>query len=66
MKKLLPKHLGGQLILLLLGALTLSHLLGFLIFSDERRQAMRTVHHPSWRLSIHGACVTGSRRKPLL
>lgn len=44
MKRLLPKHLGGQLVLLLLGALTLSHLLGFLIFSDERRQAMRSVH----------------------
>lgn len=44
MKRLLPKHLGGQLALLLLGALTLSHLLGFLIFADERRQAMRSVH----------------------
>lgn len=45
MRKLLPKSLGGQLILLLLGALTISHLLGFLIFSDERRLAMRSVHH---------------------
>jgi signal transduction histidine kinase len=44
MKKLLPKHLGGQLLLLLLVAMALSHLLGFLIFSDERRQAMRSVH----------------------
>ena len=41
----LPKSLGGQLTLLLLAALTLSHLVGFLIFSDERRQAMRSVHH---------------------
>jgi signal transduction histidine kinase len=31
--------------LLLLVALTLSHLVSFLIFSDERRQAMRGVHH---------------------
>jgi signal transduction histidine kinase len=42
---LLPKSLGGQLILLLLAALTISHALGFLIFSDERRQAMRSVHY---------------------
>ena len=41
----LPKSLGGQLILLLLAALTVSHLLGFLIFAGERRQAMRAVHH---------------------
>ncbi len=45
MIRLLPKSLGGQLLLLLLVALALSHLVGFLIFSDERRQAMRGVHH---------------------
>ena len=45
MRGSLPKSLGGQLILLLLAALTLSHLVGFLIFSDERRQAMRSIHH---------------------
>ena len=45
MSRLLPRSLGGQLLLLLLVALTLSHLMGFLIFSDERRQAMRGVHH---------------------
>jgi signal transduction histidine kinase len=43
--QLSPKSLGGQLLLLLLVALALSHLAGFLIFSDERRQAMRGVHH---------------------
>jgi signal transduction histidine kinase len=42
--RFLPKSLGGQLILLLLAALTLSHLAGFLIFSDERRQAIRSIH----------------------
>ncbi|MCK5275465.1 MAG: hypothetical protein KAR37_12495, partial [Alphaproteobacteria bacterium] len=45
MSRLLPRSLGGQLLLLLLAALMLSHLVGFLIFSDERRQAMRSVHH---------------------
>lgn len=45
MSRFLPKSLGAQLILLLLAALTLSHLLGFVLFSDERRQAMRSVHH---------------------
>ncbi len=45
MTRLLPQSLGGQLILLLLAALTLSHLVSFLIFADERRQAMRSVHH---------------------
>ncbi len=45
MRRLLPKSMGGQLILLLLAALVVSHVLGFLIFSDERRQAMRSVHH---------------------
>ena len=45
MIRLLPKSLGGQLTLLLLAALTLSHLVSFLIFADERRQAMRSVHH---------------------
>jgi len=44
-KRLLPTSLGGQLILLLLAALVVSHVLGFLIFTDERRQAMRSVHH---------------------
>ena len=45
MSRLPPSSLGGRLLLLLLAALTLSHLVGFLIFSDERRQAMRSVHH---------------------
>ena len=45
MIRVLPRSLGGQLLLLLMMALTLSHLVGFLIFSDERRQAMRGVHH---------------------
>lgn len=45
MNRLPPRSLGGRLLLLLLAALTLSHLVGFLIFSDERRQAMRGVHH---------------------
>jgi len=44
-KRLMPRSLGGQLLLLLLAALTLSHLVGLLVFSDERRQAMRSVHH---------------------
>lgn len=45
MNRLPPRSLGGRLLLLLLVALTLSHLVGFLIFSDERQQAMRSVHH---------------------
>lgn len=45
MRRFLPKSLGAQLVLLLLAALTFSHLLGFVLFSDERRQAMRSVHH---------------------
>lgn len=45
MRRLLPTSLGGQLILLLLTALTISHILGFLIFAGERREAMRSVHH---------------------
>lgn len=45
MRRLLPASLGGQMILLLLGALLVSHLVGFLVFADERRQAVRSVHH---------------------
>jgi len=44
-RRLLPRSLGGQLILLLLVALVFSHALGFLIFADERRQAIRRIHH---------------------
>lgn len=44
MRRLLPDSLGGQLILLLLAALAVSHLIGFLIFAGERRQAIRSVH----------------------
>jgi signal transduction histidine kinase len=43
--RLLPKSLWSQLVLLLLGALALSHLLGFVVFSGERQQAMRSVHY---------------------
>ena len=45
MRRLLPKSLGGQLIVLLLAALVLSHVIGVLVFAGERRQAMRSVHH---------------------
>ncbi|MDH3231701.1 MAG: ATP-binding protein [Alphaproteobacteria bacterium] len=45
MSRLLPKSLGAQLVLLLLAALALSHLLGLIVFSDERQQAMRSVHY---------------------
>ncbi len=45
MSRLLPKSLGAQLVLLLLAALALSHLLAFFVFSDERQQAMRSVHY---------------------
>lgn len=45
MNRLLPKSLWAQLVLLLLAALALSHLLGFVVFSGERQQAMRSVHY---------------------
>lgn len=45
MSRFLPKSLWAQLVLLLLAALTLSHLMGFLVFYDERQQAMRSVHY---------------------
>ncbi len=45
MKRLLPSSLGGQLTVLLLAALVLSHVIGVLVFADERRQAMRSVRH---------------------
>lgn len=44
MSRLLPRSLGGQLIVLLLSALLLAQLAAFFIFSDERRQAIRVVH----------------------
>ncbi len=40
MKRLLPKSLSGQLIALLLAGLFLTQLVAFLIFADERRQAI--------------------------
>ena len=40
MKRFLPKSLSGQLIALLLAGLFLTQLLAFLIFVDERRQAI--------------------------
>ncbi len=45
MKRLLPKSMAGQLTVLLLAALVLSHVIGVLVFADERRQAMRSVRH---------------------
>jgi len=45
LNRLLPKSLWAQLVLLLLVALALSHLLGFVVFSGERQQAMRSVHY---------------------
>ena len=45
MRRLIPKSLWAQLVLLLLAALALSHLLSFVVFSDERQQAMRSVHY---------------------
>jgi len=45
MTRLLPKSLWAQLVLLLLAALALSHIIGFVVFSGERQQAMRSVHY---------------------
>jgi signal transduction histidine kinase len=45
MKRLLPKSMAGQLTVLLLAALVLSHVIGVLVFAGERRQAMRSVRH---------------------
>lgn len=42
--RMLPRSLGGQLVVLLLAALVVSQAVAFLIFSDERRQAVRMVH----------------------
>lgn len=42
--RVLPRSLGGQLVVLLLAALIASQAVAFLIFSDERRQAVRMVH----------------------
>jgi signal transduction histidine kinase len=45
MTRLLPKRLWAQLVLLLLAALALSNIVGFVVFSGERQQAMRSVHY---------------------
>lgn len=45
MSRLLPRSLGGQLIVLLLSALLLAQAAALIIFSDERRQALRDTHN---------------------
>jgi signal transduction histidine kinase len=43
MKRLLPSHLFGQMLLILLGGLVLSHAIGAWVYSSDREAAVRAV-----------------------
>ncbi len=45
MRRLLPRSLAGQLVVLLLAGLLIAQAAAFVIFFDERRQALREAHN---------------------